>query len=58
VFGSRGHSSVDQHGEVGSSASAGGMLPMGSKSRRLLNQYTHSRVANSTASKFRQGPRR
>jgi hypothetical protein len=26
-----------------SSASAGGMLPMGSRSRRLLNQSTHSR---------------
>jgi hypothetical protein len=26
------------------------MLPMGSKSRRLLNQSTHSSVANSTAS--------
>ena len=28
-----------------SSASAGGMLPMGSKSRRLLNQSTHSRAS-------------
>ena len=34
-----------------SSTSAGGMLPMGSMSRRLLNQSTHSSVANSTASK-------
>src|SRR3984957_9124316 len=34
------------------------MLPMGSRSLRLLNQSTHSRVANSTASKFRHGPRR
>jgi hypothetical protein len=29
---------------------------MGSRSRRLLNQSTHSRVANSTASKLRHGP--
>ncbi len=41
-----------------SSASAGGMLPMGSRRRRLLNQSTHSSVANSTASKLRHGPRR
>jgi hypothetical protein len=34
------------------------MLPMGSKSRRLLNQSTHSSVANSTASNDRHGPRR
>src|ERR1700710_202986 len=34
------------------------MLPMGSSSRRWLNQSTHSSVANSTASKLRQGPRR
>jgi hypothetical protein len=33
------------------------MLPMGSKSRRLLNQSTHSSVANSTASNDRHGPR-
>ena len=32
------------------SAPAGGMLPIGSRSQRLLNQSTHSRVANSTAS--------
>ena len=31
---------------------------MGSSSRRLLNQSTHVSVAISTASKFRQGPRR
>ena len=31
---------------------------MGSRSRRLLNLSTHSRVANSTASKLRHGPRR
>ena len=31
---------------------------MGSSSRRWLNQSTHSRVAFSTASKDRQGPRR
>ena len=31
---------------------------MGSSRRRLLNQSTHSSVANSTASKLRQGPRR
>jgi hypothetical protein len=29
------------------------MFPMGSKRRLLLNQSTHSRVANSTASKLR-----
>src|SRR5690606_10610276 len=34
------------------------MLPMGSSSRRLLNQSTHSSVANSTASNERHGPRR
>ncbi len=39
------------------SNSAGGMLPMGSRSRRLLNQSTHSRVAYSTLSTVRQGPR-
>src|SRR6478609_9517396 len=31
---------------------------MGSRRRRWLNQSTHSRVANSTASAWRQGPRR
>ncbi len=31
---------------------------MGSRRRRLLNQSTHSSVANSTASKLRHGPRR
>jgi hypothetical protein len=31
---------------------------MGSKRRRWLNQSTHSRVANSTAAKLCQGPRR
>ena len=31
---------------------------MGSKSRRLLNQSTHSSVANSTATNDRHGPRR
>jgi hypothetical protein len=30
-------------------ASAGGTSPIGSRSRRLLNQSTHSNVANSTA---------
>ena len=40
------------------SASAGGMLPMGPRIRRWLNQSTHSRVAYSTASKDRHGPRR
>ena len=34
------------------------MLPIGSRSRRLLNQSTHSRVANSTASRCRHGPLR
>ena len=33
------------------------MLPMGSSRRLRLNQSTHSNVANSTASKERQGPR-
>src|SRR5579863_1118723 len=31
---------------------------MGSRRRRVLNQSTHSRVANSTASRLRHGPRR
>jgi hypothetical protein len=39
---------------IRSSASAGGMLPRGSSSRRWLNQSTHSSVANSTASNERQ----
>src|SRR5687768_8372297 len=34
------------------------MLPMDSSRRRLLYQSTHSRVANSTLSKERHGPRR
>jgi hypothetical protein len=34
------------------------MLPIGPSSLRLLNQSTHSSVANSTVSKFRHGPRR
>src|SRR5919107_3980706 len=34
------------------------MLPIGSRRRRLLYQSTHSRVAYSTASRERQGPRR
>ena len=38
-------------------ASAGGIPPMGSSRRRLLNQSTHSSVANSTASRLRQGRR-
>ncbi len=32
------------------------MWPIGSSSRRWLNQSTHSSVANSTASKDRHGP--
>src|SRR5690606_17602743 len=32
------------------------MLPVGSRRRRWLNQSTHSKVVNSTASKFRHGP--
>ena len=40
------------------SNSAGGTLPMGSSSRRWLNQSTHSSVAYSTASRCRHGPRR
>src|SRR5437762_13045847 len=39
------------------SASAGVMLPIGSRMRRLLNQSTHSRVAYTTASKDFHGPR-
>jgi len=39
------------------SASAGGMFPMGSGSRRLLNRSTHSRIAHSTSSKLRHGLR-
>ena len=39
-------------------ASAGGTCPIGPRSRRWLNQSTHSRVASSTASRLRQGPRR
>ena len=39
------------------SALAGGTCPIGPKSRRWLNQSTQSRVANSTASRLRQGPR-
>ena len=34
-----------------------GTLPMGSSRRRLLNQSTHSSVANSTASKLRPSAR-
>src|SRR5919202_5847639 len=34
------------------------MLPIGSRRRRLLYQSTHSKVANSTASMLRHGPRR
>src|SRR5213594_3263858 len=40
------------------SSSAGGTLPIGSSSRRWLNQSTHSSVAYSTASRCRHGPRR
>ena len=39
------------------SNSAGGTFPMGSSSRRLLNQSTHSKVAYSTSSRFLHGPR-
>ena len=35
-----------------------GMFPIGSSRRRLLNQSTHSRVANSTAAMLRHKPRR
>jgi hypothetical protein len=41
-----------------SSNSAGGILPIDSSSRRWLNQSTQARVAYSTSSSFRQGPRR
>jgi len=40
------------------SNSAGGMLPLGSSSRRWLNQSSHSSVAYSTSSLPFQGPRR
>jgi hypothetical protein len=40
------------------SNSAGGRWPIGSRSRRWLNQSTHSRVAYSTWSMPFQGPRR
>ncbi len=33
------------------------MLPIDESKRRLLNQSTHSSVANSTASIYRHGPR-
>src|SRR5204863_3209424 len=33
-------------------------VAIGSSRRRVLNQSTHSNVANSTASRCRQGPRR
>ena len=39
-------------------SASGGMLPVGSKRRRWLNQPTHSRVANSTASNDCHGPHR
>jgi hypothetical protein len=39
------------------SDSAGGTLPIGSSNRRLLNQSTHCKVADSTASRPRHGPR-
>ena len=42
----------------GSRSSAGGTSPIGSKSRRMLNQSTQDRVANPTASSVRHGPRR
>ena len=38
------------------SNSAGGMSPIGPSKRRLLNQSTHTSVANSTASSDRHGP--
>ena len=50
--------SVSRVAQKFASASAGGMFPIGSSRRRLLNQSTHSSVAYSTASKFRHGPRR
>jgi hypothetical protein len=40
------------------SNSAGGRWPIGSKSRRWLNQSTHSKVAYSTWSRPLHGPRR
>jgi hypothetical protein len=40
------------------SASAKGILPIGSKIRRRFEPVPHSSGANLTASKDRQGPRR
>ena len=42
--------------EYCASNSAGGMSPSGPNSRRVLNQSTHVKVANSTASRVRHGP--
>ena len=42
--------------QYSSSNSTGGMSPIGSSSRRLLNQSTQSSVSNSTWSTLRQGP--
>lgn len=49
--------SVSRAAQKFASASAGGMFPMGSGSRRLLNRSTHSRIAHSTSSKLRHGLR-
>ncbi len=58
MLGSRRHGGDLKLGIVTRLGPAGGMLPIGSRRRRLLYQSTHSRVANSTASRQRQGPRR
>ncbi len=50
--------SVSRAAQTLASASAGGIFPMGSGRRRLLNQPSHFGVAYPTASKLRQGHRR
>ena len=50
--------SVSGAAQTFASASGGGMVPVGSGRRRVLNQSTHARVACSTAVRLRHGPRR
>ena len=57
-FESRRHGDVSRHGRVALLSFSRRDVPVGSSSRRLLNQSTHSSVANSTASIVRHGPRR
>ena len=53
------HGDVFSPGIVALLGLGGWHVPIGARRRRLLNQSTHSRVANSTASSERQGaPRR